>query len=161
MPVSARAEGRPRRAGRDGAFMAREVVLSSDEHGDPPAPPHYLDPREVEVFLELWQEPVARLWEPGDAALVALLARMVVSLEGGATESWISARIMSLRSALFLSPRTRRSAGIRIERVDEPGPEGGTMAPVVPLETPTGDAVDRELAAIDRELEAALARERV
>jgi hypothetical protein len=143
-PVGASGDGRARRAGHGGRFSGREVVLRSDDQGDAPAPPHYLDPREIEVFLGLWAEPVAKLWEPSDADLVALLARMVVKNEDGAEEAWVSARIMSLRSALFLSPRTRRASGIHIERA-EPRDENVEQ-----------DEVDDVLAGMDEEIEQTL-----
>jgi hypothetical protein len=129
-------------------------VLRSDDHGDPPPPPHYLDPREVEVYLGLWAEPVAKLWEPSDADLVALLARMVVKNEGGAEGAWVSARIMSLRAALFLSPRTRRASGILIEpepRDDGEGRDGVDDA---------GDEVEEMLAEMEAEIEQTLGSSR-
>jgi hypothetical protein len=108
LPIGMGRDGRSRRTGHGGRFTSREVVLRAGEHGEAPRAPRHLDPRERKVFRQLWKEPVAKLWEPGDAPLVALLAQMTVRLEDGAVESWVSARIMSLRSALFLSPRTRR-----------------------------------------------------
>jgi hypothetical protein len=119
LPVGAGEGGRPRRTGHGGRFTAREVVLRPTDRGEMPTPPHWLDPRELEVFTELWSKPVAKLWEEFDRGLVALLARLMVKLEDGSDDGGLQSRIASLHGHLYLSPRTRRSAGIRIEHEGE------------------------------------------
>jgi hypothetical protein len=122
LPVSAGEGGRPRRTGHGGRFTTREVVLRPTDRGEMPVPPHWLDPRELEVFTELWSKPVAKLWEEFDRGLVALLARLMVKLEDGSDDGGIQSRIASLHGHLYLSPRTRRSAGIRIEHERDASP---------------------------------------
>jgi hypothetical protein len=119
LPIGMGDGGRPRRTGQGGRFSTREVVLASTDRGEMPVPPHHLDPRETEVFAELYAQPVARLWEPFDRGLVALLAQVMVRIEDGGIDAWLSARQTSLQAHLFLSPRTRRAAGIRIDHVDD------------------------------------------
>jgi hypothetical protein len=114
--VSTDEGGRPRRTGRGGRFRTREVTLRSSERGEMPPPPHHLDPGEIELFAQLYATPVAKLWQqPFDRALVALLAQVMVRIEDGNLDAWLSARLTSLQAHLFLSPRVRRTAGIHVE----------------------------------------------
>jgi hypothetical protein len=115
LPVGAGFGGRSSRDAH-GRFAPHETVLDASVRGDPPAPPHWLGPREVEIYLALWQLPIARLWQPWQDEDVAALASLQQQLEDGERKSWIYTARHALRTSLWLTPKAQRAAKIRIER---------------------------------------------
>jgi hypothetical protein len=100
---------------RSGAFQGRERVLSrSARHPDPP-PPGTLDPRGVELYMELWGLPVAQLWERWQRDDVVRLVELELLRERGEAKGWIYSGIANLRTTLFLTPKALKAAGVRLE----------------------------------------------
>ena len=84
-------------------------------HPDPPAPPDTLDPRGVELYMELWALPIAVLWETWQATDVVGLVELELLRERGDAKGWIYSGIATLRTTLFLTPKALRAAGVRLE----------------------------------------------
>ena len=122
------------------------MLSRSARHADPPAPPDTLDPRGVELYMELWALPVAVLWEPWQATDVVRLVELELLRERGDAKGWIYSGIANLRTTLFLTPKALRAAGVRLEGVDD-----ADDADEVEL-----DDEDDPLAGMDAEIEAAL-----
>jgi len=124
LPVGKGRDGRPPAREQGGRFKGREVVVSADaRHPSPPAPPHWLtEPRAVELYMELWQTPVATLWQDHHARAVARLAELERMLEDGKRPSWVFSSITAHENGLWLLPRAAKTAGIVIE--GEPSRDG-------------------------------------
>jgi hypothetical protein len=134
-------------ASRSAVPHGRERVLSrSARHPDPPAPPDTLDPRGVELHMELWGLPVALLWEDWQADDVVRLVELHLLRERGEAKGWIYSGIANLRTTLFLTPKALRAAGVRLEGTPSDLPHGGGDA---------GD--DDELDVSDEQFEAEVA----
>ena len=91
------------------------MLSRSARHPDPPAPPDTLDPRGVELYMELWALPIAVLWEPWQATDVVRLVELELLRERGDAKGWIYSGIANLRTTLFLTPKALRAAGVRLE----------------------------------------------
>lgn len=91
------------------------MLSRSARHPDPPAPPDTLDPRGCELYMELWALPVALLWEDWQANDVVRLVELELLRERGEAKGWIYSSIAALRTALYLTPKSLRAAGVRLE----------------------------------------------
>ena len=98
---------------RSRAFQGRERVLSRSA-SPPDPPPDTLDPRGVELYMELWGLPVAQLWERWQRDVVRLV-ELELLRERGEAKGWIYSGIANLRSTLFLTPKTLNAADVRLE----------------------------------------------
>src|SRR5215204_2330236 len=117
MPVGESRDGRGPAQGQGGRFKGREIVIRADaRHPDPPAPPHWLaEPRAIELYMELWQTPIATLWQGYHARAVARLAELERRLEDGNRAASTFSGIATLENGLWLLPRAAKTAGVVIE----------------------------------------------
>jgi hypothetical protein len=127
------------------------VLSRSARHPCPPAPPDTLDPRGVELYMELWALPVAVLWESWHANDVARLVEIELLRERGERKGWVYSGIANLRTTLFLTPKALRAAGVRLEGA----------APDLAQVVDEVDVDDNDpLAGMDAEIDEALGRRR-
>jgi hypothetical protein len=101
------------------------VLRPSDRGKAPPPPVLDDDVRATGIYLAYWDQPIASLWEPGDAIDVATLALLERRLEQGEQQTSLTSSIKAYRTSLGPTWKARQTQHIRIERAEaEPEQEG-------------------------------------
>jgi hypothetical protein len=65
--------------------------------------------------VEYWARPVSCLWEQWQADDVVRLVELQVLRERGEAKGWIYSGIANLRTTLFLTRKSLKAAGVRLE----------------------------------------------
>jgi hypothetical protein len=85
-------------------------------HVKAPPTPAMMSERAGELWVELWSDPVAVIWETCDRPAVARLCRFRAAEEAGDAGGVMLAQITALEDRLGLSPMARRRLQYEIDK---------------------------------------------